>query len=159
MDRSRTRSRVGRRPIGPAPSVEDLEARALMAADPASAIPPVLTQSDVDTLLQRAARATASDDAIVAVVDRAGNILGVRVEGNVSPAITGNTQNLVFSIDGAVAEARTGAFFASNQAPLTSRTIQDIAQSTITQQEVDSNPDISDPNSTARGPASSRRSA
>ena len=46
----------------------------------------------------------------------------------------------------------TGAFFASNQAPLTSRTIQDISQSTITEREVDSNPNITDPNSTVRGP-------
>ena len=39
----------------------------------------------------RAAAATASNDAIIAVVDRNGHILGVRVEGDVSPAITGNT--------------------------------------------------------------------
>ena len=45
--------------------------------------------------------------------------LGVRVEGNVSPAITGNTEKLVFAIDGALAEARTAAFFANDQAPLT----------------------------------------
>ena len=121
-----------------------------IATPPAAA--PTLTPADVKTLLDRAARATAADNAIVAVVDRGGNLLGVRVEGNVSPAITGNTEKLVFAVDGALAEARTGAFFANDQAPLTSRTIQDISQSTITQREVQSDPNITDPNSTARGP-------
>jgi uncharacterized protein GlcG (DUF336 family) len=118
-------------------------------ADPAST---VLATSDVSTLLNRAAALTPSDDGIVAIVDREGNILGVRVEQNVSPAITGNTGNLVFAIDGAVSLARTGAFFANDQAPLTSRTIQFISQTTITQREVESNPSITDPNSTVAGP-------
>jgi uncharacterized protein GlcG (DUF336 family) len=119
--------------------------------DPA-ADPPLLTPTDVGNLLSRAAAATSSDDGIVAVVDRAGHILGVRVEGNVSPAITGNTEKLVFAIDGAVALARTAAFFSSDQAPLTSRTIRSLSQSTITQREVESDPSITDPNSTAAGP-------
>ena len=114
--------------------------------------PPVLTPGEVNTLLSRAAAATTSNDAIVVVVDREGNPLGVRVEGNVSTAITGNTGNLVFAIDGALAEARTGAFFANNDAPLTSRTIEFISQSTITQREVESNPSITNPNSTIAGP-------
>jgi uncharacterized protein GlcG (DUF336 family) len=113
---------------------------------------PTLTAAQVGTLLQRAAAATANDSAIVAVVDRDGHILGVRVEGGVSPAITGSTANLVFAIDGAVSLARTGAFFANDQAPLTSRTVQFISQSTITQREVDSNPNIPNPNSPLRGP-------
>lgn len=112
----------------------------------------VLTTSDVSQLLNRAAAATASDSAIVAVVDRGGHILGVRVEGNVSPQITDNPTTLTFAIDGAVAEARTGAFFSSNAAPLTSRTVQFISQSTITQRQVDSNPDITDQNSPQYGP-------
>ena len=112
----------------------------------------VLSTSDVNQLLERAAAASASNDAIIAIVDRDGNILGVRVESGVAPAITGNDGILVFAIDGAVAEARTGAFFANDQAPLTSRTIQFISQSTITQREVDSNPNIPDPNSTVHGP-------
>src|SRR5262249_33848110 len=59
---------------------------------PTPAVNTTLSTADVQTLLQRAARATASDNAIVAVVDRGGNVLGVRVEGNVSPQITGNTE-------------------------------------------------------------------
>jgi uncharacterized protein GlcG (DUF336 family) len=114
--------------------------------------PDTLDATEVNTLLQRAAAATASDDGIVAIVDRGGRVLGVRVEGNVSPAITGNVHNLVFAIDGAIAEARTGAFFGNGGAPLTSRTIQFISQTTITQREVESDPSILDVNSPFRGP-------
>jgi uncharacterized protein GlcG (DUF336 family) len=136
------------------PELEELEPRTAPAliASQVTLAPPTLTADQVNTLLQRAAAATASDDGIVAVVDRMGNILGVRVEGNVDPAITGNAEKLHFAIDGALAEARTGAFFASDAAPLTSRTIQFISQSTITQREVNSDPGITDPNSTVAGP-------
>jgi uncharacterized protein GlcG (DUF336 family) len=111
-----------------------------------------LTTSEVQNLLDRASAATASADGIVVITDRGGRILGVRVESNVSPLITGNQANLIFAIDGALAEARTGAFFGNNQAPLTSRTIQFISQSTITEREIKSNPSITDPNSTLKGP-------
>jgi uncharacterized protein GlcG (DUF336 family) len=114
----------------------------------------LLTTSDVQTLLERAAAAANVNGAIIAVVDRNGTILGVRVESGVSPQITDNTTNLVFAIDGAVSLARTGAYFGNDQAPLTSRTIQEISQTTITQREVQSNPDVPDPNgdSTLFGP-------
>jgi uncharacterized protein GlcG (DUF336 family) len=110
----------------------------------------VLTPTDVQTILQRAAGVSPKDDGIVAVVDRNGRILGVRVEGNVSPVITSNNATLSFAIDGAVAEARTGAFFGNDQAPLTSRTIQFISQTTMTQREIDSIPSSPDP--TVQGP-------
>ncbi|HEX5272338.1 MAG TPA: hypothetical protein VFW33_17695, partial [Gemmataceae bacterium] len=58
----------------------------------------------------------------------------------------------VFAIDGAVSLARTGAFFSSNQAPITSRTVRFLSQSTITQREVESDPNIADQNSTQYGP-------
>src|SRR5262245_52138679 len=111
-----------------------------------------ITAAEVQTLLARAAAASSTSDAIIAIVDRNGRILGVRAESGVSPTITGNTANLVFAVDGAVALARTGAFFGNNAAPLTSRIIQFISQSTITEREVNSNPNITDPNSTLRGP-------
>jgi uncharacterized protein GlcG (DUF336 family) len=114
--------------------------------------PSFITAGEVDTLLKRAAAASASTDGIIVIVDRGGHILGVRVESGVSPTITGNIANLTFAIDGALAEARTGAFFGNNDAPLTSRTIQFISQTTITQREVESNPSITDPNSTIAGP-------
>lgn len=112
----------------------------------------VLNEADIEALLDRASAASASNDAIIAVVDRGGRILGVRVENGVSPNITNNTANLVYAIDGALAKARTGAFFANNTAPLTSRTVEFISQSTITQREVEAYPSIADPNSTLRGP-------
>ncbi len=114
----------------------------------------VLTKSDVQTLLERAAASTSLTGAIIAVVDRNGTILGVRVESGVSPAITQNKTNLVFAIDGAVSLARTGAYFGNDQAPLTSRLVQQISQTTITQREVQANPDVPDPggNSTLYGP-------
>lgn len=118
----------------------------------ASTAPPTLTSDDVQQIIDRAAAASASNDAIIAVMDRNGRVLGVRVESGVSTAITSNPQALTFAIDGALAEARTGAFFGNDQAPLTSRTIQFISQSTITQREVDSSPDVMDPNSPLRGP-------
>ena len=153
MDRT---PKDGRKPTSWTPSIEGLEGRTLMSGATVAAAaptpPPTLSSADVNILLNRAAAATASDNAIVAVVDRGGNILGVRVEAGVSPAITGNIQKLVFAIDGAVAKARTGAFFGNDASPLTSRTIQDISQSTITQREVQSDPNIPDPNSAARGP-------
>ena len=62
----------------------------------------VLTTQDVSALLQRAAAAAGVNNAIIAVVDRNGTILGVRVESGVSSDITGNTVNKVFAIDGAV---------------------------------------------------------
>ncbi len=113
---------------------------------------PVITEDDVTCLLQRASMATASNDAIIAIVDRSGRILGVRTESGVDAMYAGRDADLVFAIDGAVAKARTAAFFSNEEAPLTSRTIRFISQSTITQREVESNPDILDPNSTLRGP-------
>ncbi len=128
----------------------------LLAALPVGATPSApqqtITPDEVNALLQRAAAASASSDAIIVIADRNGSILGVRVESGVSAAITGNLSNLVFAVDGAYAKALTGAYFGNNQAPLTSRTIQNISQSTITEREVKSNPNITDPNSALRGP-------
>ncbi len=113
---------------------------------------PVITENDVACLLKRASMATSSNDAIIAIVDRSGRILGVRAESDVEAMYAGREADLVFAIDGAVAKARTAAFFSNEEAPLTSRTIRFISQSTITQREVESNPDIADPASPLRGP-------
>ncbi len=110
----------------------------------------LLTTSDVQKLLQRASQASASEDAIIAVVDRSGRILGVRVEAGVDAGLRADPERLAFAIDGAVAKARTAAFFSSNAAPLTSRTIRFISQSTMTQREVQSSPTNDDP--AYRGP-------
>jgi uncharacterized protein GlcG (DUF336 family) len=111
-----------------------------------------LTPAMVEGLLNRAQAATSFDNMIIAVLDRSGNLLGVRVGNGVSTAITSSPLMLSFAVDGAMAEARTAAFFASDAAPLTPRTIQAISQTTITQREVESNPSINDINSTLQGP-------
>jgi uncharacterized protein GlcG (DUF336 family) len=111
-----------------------------------------LSTDDVAQLLARAAAASASNDAIITIVDRNGRLLGLRVEGGVSPTITGNNNLLVYAVDGALAKARTAAFFANNQAPLTSRTVQFISQTTMTQREIESYPSITNPDSILRGP-------
>jgi len=116
-----------------------------------------ITADEVDIIMRRAAAATPSKDGIIAIVDRQGRILGVRVEENINPAMNPNSpffdpDLFVFAVDGAVALARTGGLFGNNQAPLTSRTIQYISQTTVTQREVESNPSIIDENSVLRGP-------
>ncbi len=135
---TRPRAKRSSRPLG----FESLESRQLMAVAQ-------LAPSEVETLLQRGAAASVRQDAIIAVVDRRGEILGVRVEGAVpitDPAM------LIFAIDGAVAKARTAAFFANQDTPITSRTVRFISQSTVTQREVQSSPNIPDLNSPYRGP-------
>jgi uncharacterized protein GlcG (DUF336 family) len=112
----------------------------------------IATAAEVDQLLQRAAAASASNDAIIAIVDRTGRILGVRVEGGVDAGLLADPALLSFAIDGALAKARTGAFFANNAAPLNSRTVQFISQSTKTEREIESNPNVLDLDSALRGP-------
>ncbi|MES2789756.1 MAG: heme-binding protein [Planctomycetota bacterium] len=128
---------------GPSQSSYKPEALANLIGDPQ------LKSAEVQQLLDRASAATPSQDAIIVVVDRQGIILGVRTEAGVS---TADLATLVFSIDGAVAEARTAAYFSNNQGVLTSRTVRFISQTTITEREVDSNPSITDMNSTIAGP-------
>ncbi|GIW79572.1 MAG: hypothetical protein KatS3mg105_1379 [Gemmatales bacterium] len=133
--------------------VPDVNDQVFAAGNAAAPTPPVvLDPMEVQRLLERATAASASNDAIIVVMDRGGKLLGVRVESGVSPAVQGNLDTLIFAIDGAMAKARTAAFFANQGAPLTSRTVQFISQSTITQRQVESNPNITDPNSTVRGP-------
>lgn len=111
-----------------------------------------LSQTDVLTLLDRASAASDTNDAIIAIVDRNGTILGVRVEQGVLDQFAGDQAGLIFAIDGAVAKARTAAFFANDTAPLTSRLVQFISQSTITQREVEGNPNASEADPTKQGP-------
>lgn len=103
-----------------------------------------LSIADVATLLDRASVATPSNDAIIAIVDRNGTILGVRAEQDVLNTIT-DPSTLAFAIDGAISKARSAALFANDTAPITSRTLQTISQSTILQREVESNPNSTDP--------------
>lgn len=108
-----------------------------------------LSAQDVTTLLKRASMATQDENAIIAIVDRAGNILGVRVEQGVLNTIK-DPEVLAFAIDGAIAKARTAAFFSNDSTAVASRTIQTLSQTTILQREVEANPNSNDP--TLKGP-------
>jgi uncharacterized protein GlcG (DUF336 family) len=123
---------------------ESLEQRAMLSV--------TATTADVKQLLDRAVVASARNDAIIAVVDRNGTILGVRVESGVTIA---DPATLDFDIDGAIAKARTAAYFSNNAGPgtaLTSRTIRQISQTTITQREVQANPNSNETDPTKQGP-------
>jgi uncharacterized protein GlcG (DUF336 family) len=76
-----------------------------------------LTAQDVAAIINTAAQALADDTLAVAVVDRAGTILGVYRRPGASPRTP----------DVAVSLARTTAYFSNDQAPLSSRTVRFIS--------------------------------
>jgi uncharacterized protein GlcG (DUF336 family) len=73
-----------------------------------------LTAAEADGLARGAAAALASDGVTVAVVDRPGNVLALWRKPAADPV----------NDDLAVGLARTGAFFSSDQVPLSSRTVR-----------------------------------
>src|SRR5712691_678855 len=77
---------------------------------------PSLAQSEVDLLVQAAAKAIDSNTMAIAVVDRAGSILAVYSKAPTPPMVPGNFGNLVPATELAVSLARTGAFFSNDQA-------------------------------------------
>ena len=91
--------------------------------------PPVvqpLQVSDVQNIVQAAVNSV-NVDMVVAVVDRAGFVLGVFRTQNAPVSGTGNFGQSQDANDLAVALARTGAFFSNDQAPLSSRTVRFIS--------------------------------
>jgi uncharacterized protein GlcG (DUF336 family) len=86
-----------------------------------------LTTSDVDGIVRAAAAATSPTTAVIAVVDRAGNVLALYRKPDAPLTVTGNFSTQVSANDVAVGLARTGAFFSNDQAPLTSRTVRFIS--------------------------------
>lgn len=98
-------------------------------ATPVIPPPPVvqpLQVSDVQNIVQAAVN-SANVDMVVAVVDRAGFVLGVFRTQNAPATATGNFGQARDANDLAVALARTGAFFSNDQAPLSSRTVRFIS--------------------------------
>lgn len=95
---------------------------------PAPAIPSVqpLQTGDVQNIVQAAVNSV-NVDMVVAVVDRAGFVLGVFRTQNASATGVGNFGQSLEANDLAVALARTGAFFSNDQAPLSSRTVRFIS--------------------------------
>ena len=86
-----------------------------------------LTKAEVANIVQAAATAAAPTTMVIAVVDRAGNILAVWRKPDAPTQALGNFNMLIDTNDLAVGLARTGAFFSNNQAPLTSRTVRFIS--------------------------------
>ncbi len=97
---------------------------------PVSPPPPPAVQplqvSDVQNIVQAAVNSV-NVDMVVAVVDRAGSVLGVFRTQNAPAMSTGNFGQPVDANDLAVALGRTGAFFSNDQAPLSSRTVRFIS--------------------------------
>ena len=93
--------------------------------------PPVATVqplqvADVQKVVQAAVN-SANADMVVAVVDRAGFVLGVFRTQNAPATSLGNFGQMLDANDVAVGLARTGAFFSNDQAPLSSRTVRFIS--------------------------------
>src|SRR5215467_1731208 len=91
--------------------------------------PPVvqpLQVSDVQKIVQ-AAVDSVNVDMVVAVVDRAGFVLGVFRTQNAPTSGVGNLGQTQDANNLALALARTGAFFSNDQAPLSSRTVRFIS--------------------------------
>jgi uncharacterized protein GlcG (DUF336 family) len=86
-------------------------------SDRAGGAAQILTTDDVRAVLTIAATALGNDTLAAAVVDRTGNILGVYTRAGTDER----------SPDIAVSLARTGAMFANDQAPLSSRTVRFIS--------------------------------
>jgi uncharacterized protein GlcG (DUF336 family) len=86
-----------------------------------------LSSTDVQQVVQAAASSVV-DPLVIAVVDRAGNILGIYDKMNAPATGTANFGNSAANAhEVAVALARTAAFFSNNQAPLSSRTVRFIS--------------------------------
>src|SRR5258708_15248855 len=86
-------------------------------SDRAGGAAQTLTADDVSAVLTVAATALGNDTLSAAVVDRTGNILGVYSRAGADER----------SPDIAVSVARSGALFANDQAPLSSRTVRFIS--------------------------------
>ena len=98
----------------------------LTSAPPPPSVPS-LTAADVTALVQAGAQAADPNTMVIAVVDRAGNILGVYRKPSAPTLATGSFNAQVDANELAVSLARTGAFFSNDQAPLSSRTVRFIS--------------------------------
>jgi uncharacterized protein GlcG (DUF336 family) len=96
------------------------------ASPPPVPVVQALQAADVQNLVTAAVNSV-NVDMVVAVVDRAGFVLGVFRTQNAPTSTIGNFGQTQNANDVAVALARTGAFFSNDQAPLSSRTVRFIS--------------------------------
>src|SRR6202140_2445574 len=95
---------------------------------PASASTTVtLTSVDLDSIVPAAAVATSPTTAVIAVVDREGNVLALYRKPDAPLTVAGNFGTQTGTNDVAIGLARTTAFFSNDQAPLSSRTVRFIS--------------------------------
>ena len=104
---------------------------ASQSQDPPAAIPTTtsvtLSATDVGNIVEAAALAVSPTTMVIAVVDRAGDVLALYRKPDAPATVLGNLGAQVNANDVAVGLARTGALFSNNQAPLTSRTVRFIS--------------------------------
>ena len=103
----------------PDPSGSSSSAPAVTGATP-------LSVSDVTNVVQNAVLSV-NAPMVVAVADRAGNVLAVFETPGAPTTSIGNFGQTISSEDLAVGLARTAAFFSNDQAPLSSRTVRFIS--------------------------------
>ncbi len=96
------------------------------ASPPPVAVVQPLQVAEVQNIVQAAVNSV-NVDMVVAIVDRAGFVLGVFRTQNAPATAVGNFGQVLDANDVAVALARTGAFFSNDQAPLSSRTVRFIS--------------------------------
>lgn len=96
------------------------------STDPPPSGPTPLTVSDVTAVVEDAVQSV-NAPMVVAVADRAGNILAIFDTPGAPATTTGNFNQVQDAHEVAVALARTAAFFSNDQAPLSSRTVRFIS--------------------------------
>jgi uncharacterized protein GlcG (DUF336 family) len=109
-------TRRGERPAGPVEFV-----------NPADENRPKLLAADVDLIVRKAAESANSNQMVIAVTDRQGDILALYRKPGAPAESIGNFSRLVDTNELAVALARTAGFFSNSQAPLSSRTVRFIS--------------------------------
>lgn len=97
--------------------------------DPVGPVPEsaFLTSSEVRSVVREAAESVDANTLVIAVTDRAGNVLAVFRKPGASLMVMGNFGVVVDANELAVSLARTASFFSNNQAPLSSRTVRFIS--------------------------------
>jgi uncharacterized protein GlcG (DUF336 family) len=98
-----------------------------LTSAPSPSPTPNLTADDVTSLIQAAAQAADPNTMVIAIVDRAGNILAVYRKPGAPTLAQGNFGAQVDTSELAGSLARTAAFFSNDQAPLSSRTVRFIS--------------------------------
>jgi uncharacterized protein GlcG (DUF336 family) len=91
---------------------------------PSTSAAVTMSTSDVDSIVHAAATATSPTTAVIAVVDRAGNVLALYRKPDAPLTVAGNFGTQTSTNDIAIGLARTAAFFSNDHASLPSRAVR-----------------------------------